>query len=786
MLPAHVRWPARVFRYTTSRLDPCLLLAALLLALAVSTTGSMAADGREQALAYIEQGSNAYRMGDLVEATRHWTDAIRLCRLAGDTTTEADALARRGEAFSLLGHPQAAEADMEQALRRAETAGDPVRIAATSGALGNVYFQAHDFRRARPLLERSLALARTAHREPIIAATANNLGNLALADGDIAHAVMFYDASINASSAAGTAALQATALTNKARALLRQGNERIALDALESALHLADEQPPTAGTAYALVAIGRLAYPTTGDQGPGGTARRWLIADEALRRADAIASRLRDPRLSSLTAGYTAELRALQHRPEEAKALAGQAIFFAQRAGATDLLYQWEWLEGRLARTEGHRDTAILFYRRAVTHLQEIRQNIPIDYTDGHSSFREIMGPLYLDLSDMLLRAAAEPGNKVDQTKLLREARDTVERLKTAEVRDYFKDQCLTPLETSGADTVHPATATLYPILFSDRIELLAAVGDEQQRITVPIAEAVITSKTHELRRQLETRGTRDFLGVSQQIYDWLIRPIQPFMQAHNVSTLVVVPDGPLRTIPFAALHDGKAFLITRYSVATELGLTLMDPKPLGRRPISALLSGLSVPAQGYPGLPFVAEELATLRSLGLARTSVVLEDQNFRLIRVKDALKTEPYSVVHIASHAKFSGDPAQTFVVTYDGHLTLQDLENAVKSRDWQRDPLELLTLSACQTAVGDERAALGLAGVAIKAGARSALASLWFIDDEATSRVMTGFYEALQQPGVSKAQALQRAQLELLQDKRFSHPGYWAPFLMIGNWL
>src|SRR3954451_24723856 len=112
------------------------------------------------------------------------------------------------------------------------------------------------------------------------------------------------------------------------------------------------------------------------------------------------------------------------------------------------------------------------------------------------------MGPLYMGLSDMLLRAAGEPGNKADQTKLLREARATVELLKTAEIRDYFKDQCLMPLETSGADIVHPVsarrTATLYPILFSDRIELLAAVGDEQQRITVPIAETVMTSKTHE------------------------------------------------------------------------------------------------------------------------------------------------------------------------------------------------------------------------------------------------------------------------------------------------
>lgn len=97
----------------------------------------------------------------------------------------------------------------------------------------------------------------------------------------------------------------------------------------------------------------------------------------------------------------------------------------------------------------------------------------------------------------------------------------------------------------------------------------------------------------------------------------------------------------------------------------------------------------------------------------------------------------------------------------------------------------PVELLTLSACQTAVGDDRAALGLAGVAVKAGARSALASLWFVDDSATSALMVKFYEFLRKPGTSKAEALQQAQLDLLSQRLFRHPAYWAAFLMIGNW-
>ena len=136
--------------------------------------------------------------------------------------------------------------------------------------------------------------------------------------------------------------------------------------------------------------------------------------------------------------------------------------------------------------------------------------------------------------------------------------------------------------------------------------------------MTTPITEATLISEVRELRRSLETLGTRDYFAPAQQIYEWLIRPVEPELRAHDVDTLVVVPDGPLRTIPFSALYDGKSFLVEHYAVATELGLTLMDPKPIARQPITALLSGLSKPTQGFPALPFVGDELASLRRLSL------------------------------------------------------------------------------------------------------------------------------------------------------------------------
>ena len=140
----------------------------------------------------------------------------------------------------------------------------------------------------------------------------------------------------------------------------------------------------------------------------------------------------------------------------------------------------------------------------------------------------------------------------------------------------------------------------------------------------------------------------------------------------------------------------------------------------------------------------------------------------------------------MHVASHATFAGDFNQSFLLTYDDRISLNQLSELIKGTRFRDEPLELLVLSACETAAGDNRAVLGLAGIAIKSGARSAVGSLWQIDDEATSFLIENFYRELRMPGASKASALQKAQQELIASERFDHPSYWAAFLLISNWL
>ena len=195
------------------------------------------------------------------------------------------------------------------------------------------------------------------------------------------------------------------------------------------------------------------------------------------------------------------------------------------------------------------------------------------------------------------------------------------------------------------------------------------------------------------------------------------------------------------------------------------------------------LSAGLSESVQGFPPLPNVIREVSAIQKLYGGK--LLLNDQ-FRVAKMEKELKEELFTILHIASHGTLEKDVRNSFILAFDDKITMDRLSQLVGLFQFRESPLELLTLSACETAAGDDRAALGLAGVAIKAGARSALATLWFIDDAATSELVGEFYRQLRDPSLSKAVALQRAQLHILQDPERQHPSYWAPFLLINNWL
>jgi CHAT domain-containing protein len=739
----------------------------------------------DAALRLLGVGDEAYRAGDFLEATRAWTKAIDFCRLEGDKATEADALARRGEALQSLGYLNDAVADLQVALKHAESTGDALQAAAVRGALGNAFLHARDVKAARPLIEESVRGARAGGDRRLLAASLNNFGNLSFSERDTTAAAAAYQESAAIAESVGDRELALTAAINGARLAAAGREPAAALPRLRQALARGRELPTTQSKAGSLLSIGRLAA----DLAEARIAGARELAYAAYREAAAAAEQIGDRRGISLATGYLGELYLAAGRRSEANILTERALAEAQRLRAPDLLYRWEWQRGRLLRAAGEREQAIGAYRRAVSSVQSIRQDIPVDYRFGRSSFRDTIGPLFTELADLLLQSAPLADSPAQLAGILDEARDTAELIKVAELRDYFQDRCIVELQarTRGIESVASRTVAVYPIILPERLELLLSFsGDEKMQVTVRVDQETLTAETRRLRRFLERPATNDYLAPARQLYDWIIRPLEAQLAARNIETIVFVPEGPLRTIPLASLHDGKDFIIARYAVATAPGLTLVDPKPLVSSAATqrrSLVTGLTEGVQGFSALPAVGPEVD---AVGRLENAAVLLNEEFRTNRVEEELRRVPYSVVHIASHGEFGSDAENTFLLTYDGKLTLDRLENAVKFSRFREQPLELLTLSACRTAMGDDRAALGLAGIAIKAGARSALATLWSISDDASAELVIRFYQGLQEKGVSKAKALQSAQLATRDDKRFQHPFFWAAFLLLGNWL
>ena len=632
---------------------------------------------------------------------------------------------------------------------------------------------AHETPEALRLLEGALAQARQGGSPAGIAALLNERGLALSWSGQETNAVASFSEAIDVAGAAGERALAARAALNAADALRRRGDGSAARAAVANALSSLAFVPPSAEKSHLLAGVATRLE-------PAAQAQREALLREALAAAEAGG----DLRARSQALGLLAELARERGRPDEALDLVRQALFAAQAAQAPDLLFRWEWLSARLAETRGDVTAAIAHYRRAHASLPAFRHDLLADLRLRRESYRDAIGPAFLGYANLLLRTAGRAGGDAARRDRLLEAREAIEQMKAVELEDYFQDECVARLQSRARrlESLAARTAVIYPVIFPDRLDLLVSAGEEIERVSVPVSGRVLEAEAHALRRLLEKRTTRQYLPHAQRLHAWLIEPVSAFLAAHAVETLVVIPDGALRGIPFAALHDGTGFLARRYALATAPALSLVESGAGGLAGRRALVGGLSEAVQDYPGLPQVARELDEVGGLFDTR---LLGNAAFRVPAVREAMGETPFSVVHIASHGEFDSDPRRTFLLTWDGRMSMDVLERLMRSGRLREDPVELLTLSACRTAAGDDRAALGLAGVAVKAGARSALATLWYINDEASSRLVTGFYRAIATGKATKAQALREAQGLLLEDPRYRHPGYWAAFLLIGDW-
>jgi filamentous hemagglutinin family protein len=745
--------------------------------------GEPAAASQQLAYAALEQGGDAFRGGSLETATRRWQEASQAAAQASDVRLEGDALRGLGQTEQLRGEYAASIEPLEEALALARRSGDHTREAAALGSLGNAHLALREPAQASRYLDEALSLARAAGNSALAAALLNNRGNQHATTGAYAEALEVYLKSAQVAGGLDDPLLAAQALGNAAHAALELERGEKAADLLARA-HTAAQGLPLSREGLAL----QIHLARTHGELAQRSAAHWRQsmqrAHGSLLRASDQAALLGDLRSLSYARGNLAALYELEGRHQEALQLTREALAHAERAEAPDLTARWQGQTGAILWAAGEREAAIEYYRRAVDLIEETRPELRARYGALDTQFQREVEPLYLALVDALLQQAGDAGAPAHRLRLA-EARTTVERWKTAELRDYFRDECVAELEARAApaEALSQTAAVVYPILLPNRLELLISGAWGIERHTVDVGAEQITVKAREFRRLLANRTQRRYLRPARQLHEWLVAPYAASLERRGVDTLVFVPGGALRTIPMAALHDGERFVIERFAVATTPSLQLLAPEPLEPGESRLLLAGVSESVQDFPALKSVPTELSAIHEL---YGGELLLDEDFELARLETSLRERRPEVVHLASHATFTGDPTTSFLLTHDTKLTMDGLSELVGAGRFGEEPLELLVLSACATAAGDDRAALGLSGVAVRAGARSALGSLWSVSDRASSELIVRFYRELGQPGLSKAQALQHAQQELLASPGFEHPFYWAPFLVINNWL
>lgn len=418
----------------------------------------------------------------------------------------------------------------------------------------------------------------------------------------------------------------------------------------------------------------------------------------------------------------------------------------------------------------------------------------PVEIDTG---FTEVEESLSQDFEQYFDRSFTAASQTITQARDTLQQIDRVTGIKPALIYAVFAPATIEPQATTVGQKPQP----------TDQLELLLVTSEGKtvrKRVEGATRDRVLKMALEFRSSVTNLRSPRDYLSSSQQLYKWLVEPLEVELQARKIDNLVFLVDSGLRSIPIAALHNGQGFLVERYSVALMPSLNLTDTRYRNIQKSQILAMGAETFPDQKP-LPAVPIELSVITQQ-LWRGKAFLNSA-FTLENLKAQRKESAFSIIHLATHADFlPGAPENSYIQLGDGKLRL----NQMPQLNWRNPPVELLVLSACRTAVGNEQAELGFAGLAVQSGVKSAMASLWVVSDEATLGLMTQFYRQLKTTPI-KAEALRQAQLAMLKgnvsiksgklstpqgeiplppelkelsDRQLTHPYFWAAFTMIGN--
>ncbi|NJP11847.1 MAG: CHAT domain-containing protein [Leptolyngbyaceae cyanobacterium RU_5_1] len=751
------------------------------------------------------QGNVQLETGQAEQAIAIWQQAELVYKRLNDANGIAKSQINQAQALRVLGYYRRALTMLTELRQTFQTQPDSIAKAVELRSLGNALRLVGDPEQSYAILQQALTLAKRLQSAQEISTILFGLGNTARSQQNTQAAITFYQ---NAATSAPTAINKIQAQINLFSLLIDTNQQSTAQSLLPDIQTQLETLPSSQSSIYARIRLAqslmkwqqikaeqRIKTDETNGQLPLSASS---VSESAAKSAAKLLSTaiqhariLGDRRAESGAIGSLGSVYEQTGQWQDAQKLTQQALNLAQGLNAPDLSYRWHWQLGRLLKQQGNITGAIAAYDAAVGDLRSLRGDLVAVNREVQFSFRESVEPVYRESVELLVQTQA--GESTEQN--LDKARQRIEALQLAELDNFFREACLdtrTVLLDKVVDQDNPTAAIIYPIILPNQLDVIVKLPKRSlHHHTIKIPKQDVEHLLQQLQQNLtELDATDTVQTLSQQVYRWLIEPIEPDLDRQGVNTLVFVLDGAFRSIPMAGLYTGQHYLVEKYAVALSIGLQLLPPKALVREPLNVLAAGLVEPPlqfqQQFPPLPEIKSEFNLIAKTGIATQQLL--DQAFTSQALAAKVNSVGFNVVHLATHGQFSSQAKDTFILAADGPINVTQLDSLLRSRSQSRSTaIELLVLSACQTAEGDDRAILGLAGVAVKAGARSTLASLWQIDDRSTAILIGEFYRELASRQVTKAEALRRAQLVLLKNyPNYDRPGYWAAYVLVGNWL
>ena len=741
------------------------------------------------------QGRLQWARGQIEAASESWKSATVSYTETADPTGVMISSINQATALQALGFTIQAEAELQQVAQLIQQQPDANLKAIGWRNLGNALRRVGKLKESLKALQASLKVIQETDGSTGLASTQLDLGNTerALADRAIAigssnQAKQHYQSAIalyHQAAAAPDPLLKLQAQLNQLSILIKTEPESAA--ALASTLQSQfTTLSPNRSTVYAQLNFAKSLIKLESLTKIDSASSHAKSAAQLLATTIQQSQQLGDAIAESYGLGQLGELYEQTGQWQAAQNLTEQAFLKAEQAQAPDVRYRWEWQLGRLLEKQADSKGAIAAYTSAVETLKSLRTNLLLSSADIQFSFRDDVEPIYRGLVKLLLSSEGTPPS---QDKL-KQAILQIDALQLTELENFLGCNLAQTVQLNQAE-VDPKAAKIYPMILEDRLAVVLELPGQKP---LAYAEAIqprqaIKATLQQLRQDLrEPDRTPEALAGLQEVNRWLIEPFQSILsQEPQIESLIFVLDGELRNIPMAALYDGNEYLISHYAIALAPKLELFQPSRRSRN-LNVFLGGIgesqTVNNETFPKIENLSSELEEIRKLVQARPPLL--NAEFTETNLERSLQSAQFSAIHLKTHGVFSSDPEETFIVAYRELITGKDLGRLIQTgRMGEASPVELLVLSACSTAQGDNRAVLGLAGTAVQAGARSVVSTLWEAQDFPNTQMMIQFYQELLDPNLTKAQALRRAQLHLL-DQGYQTPHIWATYVLVGNWL